>query len=90
MHSTHHRPEHYVAPSGNHLSAARVADVASQARWIFPLLNAHCLEAELSLATLPGRVLHAQGGPGGIPYPVAVQADGTVHWEAGRAAVMAG
>jgi hypothetical protein len=67
-----------------------VADVASQTRWIFPLLNAHGPGAELSLATRPGRVLYAPGGPGGSPYPMAVRADGTVHWAAGRAAVVAG
>ena len=67
-----------------------MTDVASQARWIFPLLNAHGPSAEVSLATRPGRVLYAQGGLGGAPYPVAVQADGTVYWAAGRAAVVAG
>jgi hypothetical protein len=30
------------------------------------------------------------GARDGSPYPVAVQADGTVYWAAGRAAVMAG
>lgn len=64
-----------------------MADVASQAGWIFPLLNAHGPGAELSR---PGRVLYAPGGPGGSPYTVAVRADGTVHWAAGRAAVVAG
>jgi hypothetical protein len=45
-----------------------MTDVASQARWIFLLLNAHGPSAELSLATWPGRVLYARGGsplPGG-------------------------
>jgi hypothetical protein len=70
--------------------SAQVMDVASQVRWIFPLLNAHGPEAEVSLATRPGRVLYAQGAPGAAPYPVAVRADGTVYWAAGRAAVVAG
>jgi hypothetical protein len=64
-----------------------VTEVTRQARWIFPLLNACGPGAELSLATWPGRVLYAQGGS---PYPVAVQADGTVYWAAERVAVMAG
>jgi hypothetical protein len=50
--------------------SAQVTDVASQARWRFPL---H----------------YAQAAPGAVPYPVAVRADGTVHWAAGRAAVVA-
>jgi hypothetical protein len=70
--------------------SAHVTDVASQVRWLFPLLNAHGPVAEVNLATRPGRVLYAQGAPGAAPYPVAVQADGTVYWAAGRAAVVAG
>jgi hypothetical protein len=50
MHSTRHRPNHYVA-------------------YLKPFI---C------------------GARGGRPYPVAVQADGTAYWAAGRAAVMAG
>jgi hypothetical protein len=69
---------------------AHVTDVASQARWIFPLLNAHGPEAEVKPTNRPGRVLYAPGGLGVAPYPVAVQAGGTVYWAAGRAAVVAG
>jgi hypothetical protein len=67
-----------------------VTDLASQVRWLFPLLNAHGPGAEVNPTTRPGRVLYAQGGLGGAPYPVAVQAGGTVYWAAGRAAVVAG
>jgi hypothetical protein len=70
--------------------SAQVTDMATRARWHFPLLNERGPGAEVNLATRPGRVLYAQGGPGGAPYPVAVQADGTVYWAAGRAAAVAG
>jgi hypothetical protein len=70
--------------------SAQMTDVASQARWHFALLNAHGPGAEVSLATRPGRVLYAPGGPSAAPYPVAVQADGAVYWAAGLAAVVAG
>jgi hypothetical protein len=70
--------------------SAHLTDLASQVHWLFPLLNAHGPGAEANPANRPGRVLYAQGGLGGAPYPVAVQADGTVYWAAGRAAVVAG
>jgi hypothetical protein len=68
--------------------SAQVTDVASQARWHLPLLNAHSPGAEINLAIRPGRVLYAHGAPGAAPYPVAVQADGMVYWAAGRAALV--
>lgn len=70
--------------------SAQVTDMATRARWHFPLLNERGPGAEVNLATRPGRVLYAQGAQGAAPYPVAVQADGTVYWAAGRAAVVAG
>jgi hypothetical protein len=70
--------------------SAQVTDVASWARRHFPLLNAHGPGAEISLATRPGRALYAQGAPGAAPYPVAVQAGGTVYWVAGRSALVGG
>ncbi len=70
--------------------SAQVTDLNSQVRWHFPLLNERAPGAEVNLARRPGRVLYAPGGPGGRPFPVAVQADGTVYWAAGRAAVVAG
>ncbi len=70
--------------------SAHVTDMATGARWLFPLLNERGPEAEVNLSTRPGRVLYAQGGPGGAPYPVAVRADGMVYWAAGQAAAVAG
>ncbi len=70
--------------------SAHVTDLASQARWHFPLLNERGPGAKVNLATRPGHVLYAQGGPGGMSYPVAVRADGMVYWAAGRAAAVAG